>query len=121
MADHNLLGKKGEEIALEYLRKKGFKILKQNWREGKDEVDIIANDGEYLVFVEVKTRRTNAFGEPEFAITKKKQGFLIRAANSYIFKYDYWGESRFDVVSIIVKPNETEVYHIKDAFYPSMI
>lgn len=121
MADHNELGKKGEELAAIHLKAKGFEILKTNWKDGNDEVDIIAKDGEHLVFVEVKTRRSNMFGEPEIAITKKKQSFLIRAANNYIYDVDYMGESRFDVVSILIKPTDIEIYHIPDAFYPSMI
>jgi putative endonuclease len=67
MAEHNELGEKGEELARNFLRKKGYKIIERNWRFGKDEIDIIAIDNDYLVIVEVKTRRSNYFAEPEFA------------------------------------------------------
>ena len=120
MAEHIELGKKGEELARIYLIKKGFKILHTNWRFSKDEVDIIAEDVKELVIVEVKTRSTNYFCEPEFAVTKQKQKFLIRAANSYIEKYDYFGETRFDIVSIIITSKENHIHHIEDAFYPTM-
>lgn len=121
MADHNLLGKKGESIATSYIEKKGYVILAQNWRDRNDEIDIIAKYKNQLIFVEVKTRRSDAFGEPELAITQKKQHFLIRAANAYIIKNDFQGESRFDVLSILYRPNKIDIYHIEDAFYPSMI
>ncbi len=118
MAKHIEIGKQGEELARIYLQKKGFKILHTNWRFGKDEIDIIAKDGDYLVIVEVKTLSSNYFTEPEFAVNKRKQGFLIRAANSYIFKYDYHGETRFDIVSVTLTPKGEHIYHIEDAFYP---
>lgn len=119
MATHNDLGIKGENIAKEFLIKEGFRILETNWRYGKDEVDVIAIDQQQLVFVEVKTRSNNYFGDPEMAITKSKQRFLIRAAQAYIFKKNNHLEARFDVVSIITNADKTEVNLIKNAFYPT--
>jgi putative endonuclease len=119
MASHNELGDKGEEIALQYLRKKNYKIKETNWRCGKDEIDIIAMDKGTLVIVEVKTRSANYIVKPEFAVNKNKQRFLIRAANSYIFAKDLDLETRFDIISIVVYNNRNVVEHIEDAFYPT--
>lgn len=116
--DNQELGRLGEEFALHLLVTKGFKILAKNWRYRKDEVDIIAKDDQFLVIVEVKTRSTSYFGEPYTAVTKKKQGFLIRAANAYIEKYDIDLECRFDIISIVFAENRHQVEHIEDAFYP---
>ncbi len=118
MAEHNELGKKGEEVAMEYLRKKGFEIIKCNWRYQKDEIDIIARDGEFLVIAEVKTRSSAFFGEPETAVTRKKQKYLIRAANEYIYQINHLGETRFDVLGVLITPEGTSINHIEDAFYP---
>jgi len=120
MAEHNDLGKKGEELARKFLSNKGFKIVDTNWTFGKDEIDIVAYDKEYLVIVEVKTRRSNYFGEPYFAVTKKKQEFLIRAAQAYITRKDVDNEARFDIISIVVTPGGNNIEHIEDAFYPTL-
>lgn len=120
MAEHNELGINGEKIAQRYLKEKGFKILATNWRFGSDEIDIIAEHDSFLVIVEVKTRSTDAFGEPEIAVTKQKQKFLIRAAQNYILKNDIDFETRFDIISIIIKNQKTKIHHIEDAFYPTL-
>jgi putative endonuclease len=120
MAEHNELGKKGEEIALEHLRKLGYIILDKNWRSGHNELDIIARDKEFLVIVEVKSRQNSNFAEPEEAVGRDKQLALIRAANAYIFKHNISLETRFDIISIVHNPRETRINHIKDAFYPRL-
>lgn len=120
MAEHNELGKKGEEIALEHLRKLGYIILEKNWRAGHNELDIIARDKEFLVIVEVKSRQNSNFAEPEEAVTRDKQNALIRAANAYIYKKNISLEARFDIISIVHNPRETRINHIKDAFYPRL-
>jgi putative endonuclease len=118
MAEHNDLGRLGEEIALKYLRDKGYVIRATNWRFGKDEIDIIAEKDEFLVIVEVKTRRSSIFGEPEVFVNANKQRFLIRATQVYIEKNEINLEARFDIVSIILNANTKQVNHIEDAFYP---
>jgi len=120
MAEHNELGKKGEEMAQEFLLRKKYKILATNWRYIKDEIDIIAMHKSQLVIVEVKTRRTNAFGEPEEAVTKKKQKFLVRAANAFVEQKELDNEVRFDIVSVIVCGQKWQIMHIEDAFYPTL-
>lgn len=120
MAEHNDLGKAGEELALAELRKLGYEILHTNWRYGNDEVDIIAKEDNMIVLVEVKTRQTNYFGEPETFVTKKKQFFLIRAANHYAVKYDIMEEFRFDIVSVLFNSKQQDIKIIKDAFQAGM-
>ena len=120
MAEHNELGQRGEKIAQSFLIEKGYRILHVNWRNRKAEIDIIAMDGETLVFVEVKTRQSHIFGEPENAVNYKKQRNLIHAANAYVLKYRYTNDARFDIISIVIIKNSTEINHIKDAFYPTL-
>ncbi len=120
MAEHNDLGNKGEELALEYIRNLGYKVLATNWRFLKDEIDMIAMDGSFLVIIEVKTRRSSYFGEPEVFVTHTKQKALIRCANRFIIQKDFRGETRFDIVSVILTANEHQITHIKDAFYPTL-
>ncbi len=118
MAEHNDLGKEGEELAAAFLRNLGYRIEAMNWRGGRDELDIVARDGPFLVIAEVKTRKTSAFGEPEVFVTRAKQKNLIRCANEYIRKFNFMGETRFDIVSVIITPSQNHITHIKDAFYP---
>lgn len=120
MAKHYKLGIKGEEIAANYLAGLGYKIIERNWRHKKDEIDIIALDGRFLVIIEVKTRSTDVFGEPEEAVTTTKQKFLIRATEEYIFMKDIQLETRYDIVSVIIKGNRETIRHIKEAFYPTL-
>lgn len=118
MANHHILGKKGENLAAAYLSEKGYVILEKNWRHQKAEVDIIATDGGFLVILEVKTRATDYFGDPEEAVTKNKQRLLCEAANAYVQLNDINKEVRFDIVSIISNEQQTKLHHIIDAFYP---
>jgi putative endonuclease len=120
MSESNELGKQGEEIAIAYLLKQGYHILDKNWRSGRNEIDIIAKDRDFLVIIEVKSRRSDIFIEPEEAVTKEKQQTLIRAANAYIFRKNINLETRFDIISIIHNKDETRINHLKDAFYPRL-
>ena len=118
MAEHNDFGKLGEELAVDYLTGKGFEILERNWRNIHKEIDIIAKDGKFLVIVEVKTRQTDEYGEPDIAVTRKKQRMLIAAANAYITRKGLDMETRFDIISIVFKDSEPVIDHIVDAFLP---
>ena len=118
MAEHNQLGEKGEKLAEVYLKKLGYKIITTNWRERKFEIDIIAFDAEEIVFIEVKTRSTAFFGNPEEAVTLKKQQHLINGADFYIQQKEIDLECRFDVVAIVFNSNQEEIKHIKNAFQP---
>ncbi|MGE5383794.1 MAG: YraN family protein [Omnitrophica WOR_2 bacterium] len=117
MAEHNDLGNKGEELALDYLVDKGYKILETNWRFGKEEIDIIAINSKYLIVVEVKTRSTTYFGEPSDFVTKNKQRLLIKATQAYIERYRIEQEARFDIISIVITSTKTDITHLEDAFY----
>ena len=118
MAKHNDLGKSGEEIAVRFLEEKGYEILERNWRNSHKEIDIIAKDGEELVIVEVKARKSDEYGEPDLAVNKRKQQLLISAANSYLFKKALDVNTRFDIISIIMKGEEPIIDHSEDAFLP---
>lgn len=113
------LGKKGEDIAEELLRSKGYQIIKRNFRFGKGEIDIIAKDGDCLVFVEVKSRKNYDFGEPEYSITKSKQKQLKRIAEGYFYVNGISEQlCRFDVITIVgEKEDELKISHIENAFY----
>lgn len=113
-------GNWAEEKAAQFLIKKNYVILERNWRFKKYEVDIIASEGNSIVFIEVKSRGTDAFGNPELAVTKKKQKFLVTAADQYIRAKNIELESRFDIVSILVINNNITVKHLEGAFYPSL-
>jgi putative endonuclease len=117
--NHTALGKKGEAQALEFLKKKGYKEVAMNWRIDPYEVDLIMIDHDYLVFVEVKTRSTDAFGNPLDAVNPRKRQKLIRAAHLFIVLHNYSLEPRFDVISIVEQENaSTKIFHFEEAFYP---
>ncbi|OJW81844.1 MAG: hypothetical protein BGO69_15205 [Bacteroidetes bacterium 46-16] len=118
MAKHNETGIKGEQIAENFLLKKGYRILHCNWRFGRKEVDIIAEKDKVLVFVEVKTRSSYHFGYPEEAVNLKKQGFLKLAAEAFLETEPSYTYARFDTISILLeRGSPTEVLHFEDAFY----
>ncbi len=118
MARHIEVGKKGEKLAQIYLKNKGYSIIDINWRFDKDEIDIVAMDGNELVIVEVKTRSTDYFGNPEDAVDFKKEKFLIRATEAYLEENNLDLETRFDIIAIIINKEEVKINHIIDAFYP---
>ena len=116
MAEHNELGTKGENAAVEFLEQNGHQILTRNYKHGKCEIDIISKDDGITVFTEVKTRSTDYFGYPEEAVDKKKQKKIRRAAEDYLIENNLDTESRFDIVSITNLNGKLKIYHIKDAF-----
>jgi putative endonuclease len=118
MALHNEIGKIGEEIALKFLKNQEYEVLELNWRFRKLEIDIIAKDGDTLVVIEVKTRKSDTFGAPDVFVDKKKQRFLIKAINEYVNQKNLENEIRFDIVSVLYDNNQEKIEHIKDAFYP---
>ncbi len=110
-------GKIGEEIAVKFLTKKGFKILRRNYRYGKGEIDIIAMDGDKLIFVEVKTRTSDRFGTPEDSVTIKKRKQLRKIAEAFLQTNEVeFSECRFDVIGIVLKKGKLEINHIENAF-----
>jgi putative endonuclease len=120
MADHNDLGKEGEEIAADYLSKKGYQIVARNYTFAKSEIDIVTKKDGLLIIVEVKTRNSDFMAGPHQTITKAKQKAIIKAANFYIHQHNLDIETRFDVVSIILNSKQKLIEHIEDAFYPRL-
>ena len=121
MATHNELGALGEQIAVDYLIERGYQIIERNWSNGHKEIDIVAKDGDTIVIVEVKTRRSTYLVEPETAVDVFKQRNLIWAANSFVNRFQYDNDVRFDIISIVIdRNNEKRIEHIEDAFYPSL-
>ena len=120
MAQHNETGKEGEQMAVEFLAAKSYRILERNWRFKKNEVDIIAQNGDEIVFVEVKTRHENFLVEPELTVSKKQQRSIINTANQYIITKGIDLEARFDIVSIVISSQGAEILHIESAFYPQV-
>ncbi len=111
-----LLGREGEDRAAQYLSRRGYKILERNYRTATGEIDLIALHEGAVVFVEVKTRTSSAFGAPELAVTPRKQMRMIRTALGYIKrKRIHQVPCRFDVVAINTA-NEQEIELIQNAF-----
>ena len=120
MSESHELGRSGEEHAAAYLKNNGYKILFRNWKWGVNEIDIIAENKDFVVFVEVKTRSANFMEEPSKAVPVAKQKSIIRAAEGYIKRFRIDKESRFDIIAIINKNEGFEIDHIEDAFYPTL-
>lgn len=116
MAYHNLLGEEGEKIAIRFLKSKGYIIHHTNWRMGHLEVDIIADNGQELVFVEVKTRSSEEYGKPEESVNAKKEMDLITSADVYLESLELDVPVRFDIVSIILNDQGSSLTHFEDAF-----
>ncbi|MEI6677026.1 MAG: YraN family protein [Mariniphaga sp.] len=113
------LGKKGEEIAVAYLKKEGYKILARNWFHDHKEIDIIAKQGEEIVIVEVKTRDGDYFEEPWEAVSTKKIRNLVDAADAWLNQKEIDLETRFDVISIVFSNDvKYELSHFTGAFIP---
>ncbi|RZJ52307.1 MAG: YraN family protein [Flavobacterium sp.] len=121
MAEHNDLGKKGEELAVEFLLKDGYEILDRNWTFQKAEIDIIAQKENILAVIEVKTRSNLDFGLPQEFVKPKKIQLLLKAVNAYINDrendFDNSCEIRFDIVAIHKNGESFAIEHITDAFY----
>jgi len=115
------IGEIGEQIAADFLTKKGYRIVERNYRAGRGEIDIIAwVHDRLLVFVEVKTRNSELFGGPEGAVTAAKQNRLLRTAGFYMESIGYDWEIRFDVIAVMFDHGALrELRHIEDAFFPT--
>ena len=116
MSEHNDIGREGEDVAASYLIQKGYRIVARNWRYGPKEIDIVARDGETMVFVEVKTRSTLAFELPQEAVTKKKMKNLVEAADAYMLQYNIELEGRFDIVGVLNGNPPKVIEHIVEAW-----
>ena len=119
LAIAHAVGQTGEDIAARHLSTQGFTVLERNWRCGKAEIDIIAKDGDALVFVEVKTRSTSAFGAPESFLSPRQTQLIAACAAAYMESIGHEWELRFDVISIVLQPDDSyRLEHLRDAFFP---
>ncbi len=117
MAEHNELGKLGEEMAVEFLRENGYTILETNWTFQKAEVDIIAQKENILAVIEVKTRSTLDFGLPQDFVKPKKIQLLVKAVDAFINQRNLDIEVRFDIIAIHKEGKSFVIEHLIDAFY----
>jgi len=117
MADHNELGREGEALAVEFLQKNGYTILETNWTFQRAEVDIIAQKGNILAVVEVKTRSSTDFGLPQDFVKPKKIQLLTKAINEYVISNDLDLNVRFDIIAIHKQKSVFLIEHLEDAFY----
>ena len=116
--EHLQTGRKGEQLALKYLRKQKMRLLKKNFRSGKGELDLVMQDGPVLVFVEVKTRTNEGLYTAEDAVTRDKQRMVIKTAQHFINRYRlHKHPCRYDIVAVVLNPDtEPEIRHTRDAF-----
>ncbi len=115
MAAHNELGKWGEDLAADYLQRKGYTIIERDWKSGKRDLDIIAQDGDVIVFVEVKTRRNRLYGEPEESVDYHKLQNLQQAISHYVKFKHIRQEIRFDIISVVgTIGSEPDIQHIQN-------
>lgn len=112
------VGRIGELEALIWLKGSGYEILETNWRAGKSEVDVVAKQGDCIVFIEVKTRTNTAYEFPEVAVNGAKQKALIRAANQWVMDNPTHTSLRFDIIAIEILHHVKKITHFKDAFFP---
>ncbi len=117
MTKIHLLGKRGENIAAEYLIRQGFRIRERNYRYLKAEIDIIAQLDELLVMVEVKSRTQGFYEDLTDTISAKKRGLMVMAADHYVNKHTLDLETRFDIILIIEDKERMKIDHIPNAFY----
>ena len=112
----NSLGKKGEELAAILCSERGLLILEMNYRTPSGEIDIIAKDGDVLVFIEVKTRTGNVYGAPYEAVTRKKRAKIRTVALGYMKRLRKEVPVRFDVISVSLQGGKPALEYIQDAF-----
>lgn len=114
MTDKTEIGRKGENLAAEFLVKQGFEITARNYRFGRGEIDLIVKRDDWLLFIEVKTRSSYDYGHPEDFLLGLQVNRIFNAAENYIFAIDWQGNVRFDVISIKLG-KEVVIEHFEDA------
>lgn len=117
MAQHHELGKIGEQLATDYLLEKGYSILERNYRFQKAEIDIIAKHNNDMICVEVKTRNSNFFGDPQEFVTPGKVKLLVKAMDAYITENEINLETRFDIIAVLKNKKTETITHYENAFY----
>lgn len=117
MAKHNQLGAEGEQAVALYLSRQGYLLLDRNWRRGHLELDIVAEKDATLIIIEVKTRSTTDFGNPEDAVDERKMRNIVLSTDTYIKQKAIDMPVRFDIISVVRKDGQLTIDHIEDAFY----
>ena len=117
MAQHNQLGSEGEELAVDFLLKNDYEIIERNYRFDKAEVDIIAKKKEVLAIIEVKTRSTADFGNPQDFVKPKQIQRLVKAVDEYVTANDLDVEVRFDIIAVYKEGANFKIEHLEDAFF----
>lgn len=117
MAYHNELGKIGEQLAVDFLESKGYEIMARNYIFQKAEIDIIAKHDNMMICVEVKTRNSDFFGDPQDFVTKGKIKNLVKAMDAFVIENEIDMESRFDIIAVLKNKILEQVTHYKNAFY----
>ena len=117
MAHHNELGKKGEQLAVNFLQQQNYDIIERNYRFEKAEVDIIAQKNDILAIVEVKTRSTADFGNPRDFVKPKQIKNLVKAVDEYVTANDLDVDVRFDIIAIVKEKGDFKIEHLENAFY----
>lgn len=117
MADHNDLGKLGEDLAADFLQKEGYEIVERNWMFQKAEIDIIAKKESVLAIVEVKTRSSIDFGDPQDFVNPKKIKLLVKAVDEYVSQTETDFTVRFDIIAVSKDATIYKIEHLEDAFY----
>ncbi|WP_027879576.1 MULTISPECIES: YraN family protein [Mesoflavibacter] len=117
MANHNQLGKKGEQLAVDFLIENGYDIVERNYRFNKAEVDIIAQKEDVLAIIEVKTRSTTDFGNPQDFVKPKQIKNLVKAVDEYVTVNNLEVDVRFDIIAIVKEEKQFNIEHLEDAFF----
>lgn len=117
MANHNQLGKKGEQLAVDFLIENGYDIVERNYRFNKAEVDIIAQKEDVLAIIEVKTRSTTDFGNPQDFVKPKQIKNLVKAVDEYVTVNNLEVDVRFDIIAIVKEKKQFNIEHLEDAFF----
>ena len=117
MAEHNELGKKGEQLAVDFLLNNSYEIVARNYRFNKAEVDIIAKKDDILAIIEVKTRSTSDFGDPQDFVKPKQIQHLVKAVDDYVIANELELEVRFDIIAIVKEGKGYAIEHLENAFY----
>jgi len=117
MTDKIKKGKRGEDLAADFMEGNGYGILERNYRYKHSEIDLIAKKGNWLVFVEVKTRSSQAFGFPEEFVDEKQIEKILEGADQYLYETNWTGNVRYDIIAVNLESESPDIQHFEDAFH----
>lgn len=116
MAEHNDTGREGEDLAATWLVSHGFEIIKRNWRYFRYEIDVIASKKDCIHFIEVKTRKSSAYGLPEEQVSKSKLRQMLASGAEYLYQFGSWEKVRYDILAICINDRDAAFYFIEDVY-----